>query len=119
MKKIIGVLVLFLIASGFVMAQSVTVEWAKVDGKDKVRFTNPLDKPQTIQYTITGEKAASIDVPEKAVVDLVYTGKNVNAKIDVAKVSVAAKPKALPKDAVSTPLSGTAAAPAAAPAAKK
>lgn len=114
MKKIMGVAVLFFVASVFVMAQSVTAEWAQVDGKPNIKFTNKGAEAMTVQYTIKGDKAASIDIPANTQVTLPYAGKNANAAIDPPVTKPAAKPKPLPKEATSTPLGGAAAKPAAA-----
>jgi hypothetical protein len=112
-KKIIGVLVLFLVACGFVMAQSVTAEWAQADGKPAIKFTNKNDGALTVQYTVKGDKAGSIDIPAQTEVTLPYTGKNANQPIDPPVTKPAAKPKALPKEAKSVPLAaGGKAAPA-------
>ena len=116
MKKIIGVLVLFLVASVFVTAQTVTAEWAQVNGKPNIKFTNKNTDAFTVQYTVAGDKAASIDIPGNTVVSLPYEGKNSNAKIDPPVAKPTAKPKALPKGATSAALES--AAPAKAPAKK-
>jgi hypothetical protein len=118
--------VLFLVASGFVMAQTVTAEWAQAaDGKPVIKFTNKNADAQSVQYTVKGDKPGSIDIPANTEVILPYTLKNPNQPIDPPVVKPVAKPKALPKGATSAPVGGApapaaggkAAAPAPAPAA--
>ncbi|MDR2518625.1 MAG: hypothetical protein LBD13_04335 [Spirochaetaceae bacterium] len=122
MKKFMGVAVLFFAASVFVTAQTVTAEWAQVDGKPNIKFINKNPDAMTVQYAVKGEKPASIDIPANSQVTLPYAGKTPNAPIDPPIAKQVAKPKALPKGAVSEPLGGAAApapAPAPAPAAAK
>jgi hypothetical protein len=136
MRKFIGVLVLLLVASGFVMAQAAvpsgavtsgncTVEWVQVAGKANIRLTNNTDKAQTVQFSIAKE-TLSYDIPAKTVATIPYTGTNTNGVFAIAKVTVVAKPKALPTGATSAaiaaaaattpaPATTTPAAPAAAP----
>jgi hypothetical protein len=122
MKKLIGVLVLLLVASGFVMAQAVTnnncsIEWVDVAGKANVRLTNNNDKAQAVQYMIAGKENQSIDVPAKTVVTIPYAGANVKGVLSFVKVSLAPKPKPLPTGVTSTAVAATAAPAAATPAA--
>jgi hypothetical protein len=132
-RSIFGVVVLLFVACGFVMAQAAvpagtgsvtsgncTIEWVQVSGKANVRLTNNTDKAQTVQYTIAGKEPTTVDVPAKTVVTIPYTGANTNGAFAIAKVSVVAKPKALPTGATSAAIAAPAAvtpAPAAAPAA--
>jgi hypothetical protein len=124
MKKFIGVLTVFLVASGFVMAQAAvtnnncTIEWVTVDGKASVRITNSNDKAQTVQYTIAGKEPSAVDVPAQTAVTIPYAGASANGAFAIAKVALAAKPKALPKGATSVAVAAAAdAKPAATPAA--
>ncbi|MDR0636086.1 MAG: hypothetical protein LBF87_03310 [Treponema sp.] len=131
-RSLLGVVVLFFVACGFVMAQAAvpagtgavtsgncTIEWVQVSGKANVRLTNNTDKAQTVQYTIAGKEPTTIDVPAKTVVTIPYTGASANGKFAIAKVSVVAKPKALPAGATSAAVAAPAAAPAAPAAAPK
>jgi P pilus assembly chaperone PapD len=104
MKKLIGVLMLLFVASGFVMAQAAvtnnncTIEWVEVAGKANIRLTNNNDKAQTVQYMIAGKDTGNIDVPAKTVVTIPYAGTNVKGALSLVKVGFAAKPKPLPED---------------------
>jgi hypothetical protein len=99
------------VPSGTVTSGNCIIEWVQVAGKPNVRITNNTDKAQTVQYTIAPKEPGSVDVPAKTVVTIPYAGANANGVFTIAKVAVAAKPKALPKGATSEAI---AAAPAAA-----
>jgi hypothetical protein len=114
MKKFTGVLALFLLVSGFVMAQETVtnancaIEWVSVGGKANIRLTNNNAKAQTVQYTIAGGKeSATIDLPAKTVVTVPYAGANQNATFAIAKVTETARPKALPSGATSVAIPAT------------
>jgi hypothetical protein len=118
MKKLVGVMVLCLIAVGFVMAAPVTnsncsIDWTQVKGAAHVRVINNNDKPQTVEYTV-GKEAATVDVPAKTQFDIPYKGKEDTKKavFAITKVTVVAKPAAAPAGTVTAPAPAVATAPA-------
>ena len=112
MKKIIGILVLLVIATGFVAAQAAvtqencTIEWANAT---TIRITNKNEQAANIQYSVAGKDNLTAAVAAGETKDFPYKGKNANGVFKVTRIQLAAAPAAA-KDA--------APAAAAAPAAK-
>ncbi|MDR0723101.1 MAG: hypothetical protein LBF75_10000 [Treponema sp.] len=131
MKKIIGILVLLVIATGFAAAQAAvtqencTIEWANAT---TIRITNKNEQAANIQYSVAGKDNLTAAVAAGETKDFPYKGKNANGVFKVTRIQLAAKAapaaktdaKAAPaaKDATAAPAAKSDAK-AAAPAKKK
>ncbi|MDR1956072.1 MAG: hypothetical protein LBQ30_04385 [Treponema sp.] len=112
MKKILGVLVLLVIATGFVVAQAaVTQENCTIEWKDKatIRITNKNDRSANIQYSVAGKDNLTAAVEAGETKEFPYKGANANGAFKVTRVQLAA---------AAAPAADTKAAPAADPKAK-
>jgi hypothetical protein len=110
MRKLIGIVVLSLIVSGFVMAQTpVTKENCSIEydsAKKVVRLANNNADPYTIQYAIDG-KTKSVVLDKNAVWE--YDASKAAPKaIDIVKASKGGKVSAVDKDWKAITAAGTA-----------
>jgi hypothetical protein len=99
MRKIFGVLVLALMVSGFLMAQSVTKENCTIEydsAKKIIRLSNNNEDPYTIQYTIDG-KGKSVVVDKKAVWEQ-DASKAAPKTVDIVKVQKGGRVGPVDKD---------------------
>jgi hypothetical protein len=121
MKKIMGILVLLIIATGFVAAQAAvtqencTIEWAN---GTTIRITNKNAQAANIQYSVGGKDNLTAAVAAGETKDFPYKGKNANGAFKVTRIQLVVDAKAAPAaakdDAKAAP-----AAKATAPAKKK
>lgn len=116
MKKILGILVLLIIATGFVAAQAAvtqencTIEWANAS---TIRITNKNEQAANIQYSVAGKDNLTAAVAAGETKEFPYKGKNANGAFKVTRIQLAADAKAT---APAAPAAKTDAKPAAAPA---
>lgn len=94
MKKIIGILVLLVIATGFAAAQAAvtqencTIEWANAT---TIRITNKNEQAANIQYSVAGKDNLTAAVAAGETKDFPYKGKNANGVFKVTRIQLAAK----------------------------
>ena len=106
MKKIIGILVLLVIATGFVAAQAAvtqencTIEWANAT---TIRITNKNEQAANIQYSVAGKDNLTAAVAAGETKDFPYKGKNANGVFKVTRIQLAAAPAAAKDAAAAAP----------------
>ncbi|MHB9293629.1 hypothetical protein Holit_02756 [Hollandina sp. SP2] len=124
MKKFIGILVLLVIATGFVAAQAAvsqencTIEWANAT---TIRITNKNEQAANIQYSVAGKDNLTAAVAAGETKEFPYKGKNANGAFKVTRIQLVADAKGAnaAKAAPAAAETKTDAAPAPAPAAAK
>ncbi|MDR3114265.1 MAG: hypothetical protein LBU25_01960 [Treponema sp.] len=97
MKKIISILVLLVIATGFVAAQAAvtqencTIEWANAT---TIRITNKNQQAANIQYSVAGKDNLTAAVAAGETKEFPYKGKNANGAFKVTRIQLASAPAA-------------------------
>ncbi|MDR1985345.1 MAG: hypothetical protein LBP88_00025 [Treponema sp.] len=93
MKKFIGILVLLVIATGFVAAQAAvsqencTIEWANAT---TIRITNKNEQAANIQYSVAGKDNLTAAVAAGETKEFPYKGKNANGAFKVTRIQLVA-----------------------------